>query len=137
MDGGSVEGGISHPLFIPSSSHRERGGKASSFIAGLLQPHVHRLEGVGLVEIYNRPVPLEQVCSSNELQDGDQPVISPCSSGGQLNGLCRPEGCVSSGPCSSGKFLRFVAFGEVCQFKVLCFGLSTAPQVFTRVMVPV
>ena len=37
----------------------------------------------------------------------------------------------------SRKFLRFVALGKVYQFKVLCFGLSTAPQVFTRVMAPV
>ena len=36
----------------------------------------------------------------------------------------------------SRKFLRFVAEGKVYQFKVLCFGLSTA-QVFTRVMAPV
>ena len=34
----------------------------------------------------------------------------------------------------SSKFLRFVACGKVYQFKVLCFGLSTAPQVFIRVM---
>ena len=37
----------------------------------------------------------------------------------------------------SRKYLRFMAFGKVYQFKVLCFGLSTAPQVFTRVMAPV
>ena len=37
----------------------------------------------------------------------------------------------------SHKYLRFVAFGQVYQFKALCFGLSTAPQVFTRVMAPV
>ena len=37
----------------------------------------------------------------------------------------------------SRKFLRFVACEKVYQFKVLCFGLSTAPQVFTRVMAPV
>ena len=35
------------------------------------------------------------------------------------------------------KFLRFVACGKVYQFKVLCFGLSTVPQVFNRVMAPV
>ena len=35
------------------------------------------------------------------------------------------------------KYLRFVALGRVYQFKALCFGLSTAPQVFTRVMAPV
>ena len=34
---------------------------------------------------------------------------------------------------SSRKWLRFVSNGTVHQFKVLCFGLSTAPQVFTRV----
>ena len=34
----------------------------------------------------------------------------------------------------SRKFLRFEAFGKVYQFKVLCFFLSTAPQMFTRVM---
>ena len=32
----------------------------------------------------------------------------------------------------SRKFLRFAAFGKVYQFKVLCFGLSMAPRVFTR-----
>ena len=37
----------------------------------------------------------------------------------------------------SRRFLRFVACGKVYQFKVLCFGLSTALQVFTRVMAPV
>ena len=34
-------------------------------------------------------------------------------------------------------FLRFVAQGQVYQFSALCFGLSTAPQVFSRVMAPV
>ena len=37
----------------------------------------------------------------------------------------------------SRKFLRFMVGERVYQFKVLCFGLSTAPQVFTRVMAPV
>ena len=37
----------------------------------------------------------------------------------------------------SRRFLRFVAQGKVYQFTALCFGLSTAPQVFTRVMAPV
>ena len=37
----------------------------------------------------------------------------------------------------SRQFLRFVVFGVPYQFKVPCFGLSTAPQVFTWVMAPV
>ena len=38
---------------------------------------------------------------------------------------------------ASRRYLRFTAGGKTWQFRVLCFGLSTAPQVFTRVMVPV
>ena len=38
---------------------------------------------------------------------------------------------------SSRKYLRFVWGGVVYQFKALCFGLSTAPQVFTRVFATV
>ena len=37
----------------------------------------------------------------------------------------------------SHRFLGFGADGNVYQSKVLCFGLSMAPQVFTRVMAPV
>ena len=35
---------------------------------------------------------------------------------------------------NSRRYLRFVWEDQVLQFKALCFGLSTAPQVFTRVM---
>ena len=39
---------------------------------------------------------------------------------------------------SSRRYLRFVSpDGRTWQFRVLCFGLTTAPQVFTRVMAPV
>ena len=38
---------------------------------------------------------------------------------------------------ASRHFLRFVFRDQVYQFKELCFGLSMAPQVFTRVMAPV
>ena len=38
---------------------------------------------------------------------------------------------------ASRHFLRFVFRDQVYQFKALCFGLSTAPQVFTKVMAPV
>ena len=37
----------------------------------------------------------------------------------------------------SCRYLRFVENGQVFQFRALCFGLSTAPQVFTRVLAPV
>ena len=38
---------------------------------------------------------------------------------------------------SSWKLLRFTSEGTVYQFRALCFGLSTAPQVFTRVFAAV
>ena len=38
---------------------------------------------------------------------------------------------------SSQRFLRFCVGESVFQFRALCFGLSTAPQAFTHVMVPV
>ena len=38
---------------------------------------------------------------------------------------------------SSRKLLQFVSNRMVYQFKALCFGLSTAPQVFTRVFAAV
>ena len=38
---------------------------------------------------------------------------------------------------TSRHFLRFIFRDTVYQFQALCFGLSTAPQVFTRVMAPV
>ena len=38
---------------------------------------------------------------------------------------------------SSRTLLRFISNGTVYQFRALCFGLSTAPQVFTRVFVAV
>ena len=37
----------------------------------------------------------------------------------------------------SSRYLRFVVAGKSFQFRVLCFGLTTAPQVFTRIMAPV
>ena len=38
---------------------------------------------------------------------------------------------------NSRKYLWFVPFGRVYQFRALCFGLASVPQVFTRVMAPV
>ena len=34
---------------------------------------------------------------------------------------------------SSRKYLRFYHKGKTFQFRALCFGLATAPQVFTRI----
>ena len=84
----------------------------------------------------DRPLPLERVCASNSIQDGDQPVGSPCSSETRLYGLQRPEGCLPSGSNSSRE-------QEVSSVRGLREGLPVqgpllravhGPQVFTRVM---
>ena len=83
----------------------------------------------------------EQVCLLNEVQDGDQPVSPLSCLEGRLDGLDRPEECLPSGPRPSGE----QEVRSVCGLRqglpvhgtILCFGLSTAPQVFTRFMTPV
>ena len=72
---------------------------------------------------HHRSLPVEQVCASNKVQDGGQ----LCGA----DGLHRPERCLSSGPGPSREQ------GKSYQFKILSFGLSPAPQVFTRIMAPV
>ena len=37
----------------------------------------------------------------------------------------------------SRRYLQFTMAGVPYQFRVLCFGLTTAPQVFTRLMAPI
>ena len=37
----------------------------------------------------------------------------------------------------SRRYIRFIMGGVPYQFRVLCFGLTTAPQVFTRLMAPI
>ena len=44
---------------------------------------------------------------------------------------------MEAGSSASCHFLRFLSSDTVYHFKALCFGLSTAPQVFTGVMAPV
>ena len=58
---------------------------------------------------------------------------------GGLAGLLRSPGSVhsSDGSSASRPFLRFLLRDTVYQFQALCFGLSTAPPVFTWVMAPV
>ena len=91
------------------------------------------------MEACNRPFHSELEDSTNVLQDGDTSIcflsvrprdwmVSLDLKDAYLQVPMHPE---------SRKFFRFMVGGKVYQFKALCFGLSTAPQVFTRVMAPV
>ena len=105
------------------------------WVSEVLQPVVCGDEGLRILETSYRPLVTVSEGAQDFLQDGDSPVGSSLGSAGQLDGVSRLEGCLFAGPSLSGQ--RQVAFGRVSQFKALCFSLSMAPQVFTRVMAPV
>ena len=111
----------------------------SASISRLLQPAVCCYESFRGMETGHRPVHSELEGAADILQDGDPPIRSPLGSSGGLDGVSGLEGCVLAGANASGftQVPQVHGGGKVYQFKVLCFGLSTVPQVFTRVMAPV
>ena len=116
-----------------------RAGSAS--ISRLLQPVIHDFESFRGVETGHRPFHSEPEDSADILPDGDTSIRSSLGSSGGLDVVSGLEGGVLAGANAPG-FTQVPQVhggvgGKVYQFKVLCFGLSTAPQVFTRVMAPV
>ena len=127
----SAGGGVS----APEGSHRA----GSTSFAGLLQPVICSDEGLGVMATSDRSFSSEPQGVENTFQDGDSPIHSVVSPQGDWMVSIDLKDAYLQVPThpESRKYLRFIAFEEVYQFKVLCFGLSTAPQVFTRVMAPV
>ena len=114
-------------------------GACSTHFSSLLQPSVHSVEDLEVMASGHRPLPSHSLCGCVSLPDGDHSVCAPGGASGGLDGLRRSDGSVpsSAGSSASRHFLRFLFSDTVYHFKALCFGLSTAPQVFTRVMAPV
>ena len=106
---------------------------------GVLQPHVCGDQGVRRVEAHHRPLHSEQLCGGTPFWLEITQLV--------LQSFRRKDWMVSVDlkydylyvPIhpSNHRFLQFVVWGRTWQFWVLCFGLTTAPQVFTRVMAPV
>ena len=82
----------------------------------------------------------DRVCPAYSVQDGNSCFCTViCQREGDfLASLDLKDVCfqIPIHP-SSRKLLRFTSEGTVYQFRALCFGLSTAPQVFTRVFTAV
>ena len=131
--GGGSGGGHSCPHFQGS------GRTCSSAFSRLLQPSVCGVEDLGVLVSRHRPLSPQPLSRFLSFQDGDRPVCSSLGSYWGLDGVHRFEEAYLQIPVhpDSRKYLRFVAFGRVYQFRALCFGLASAPQVFTRVMAPV
>ena len=161
VGGGGPPGGVSHTLppasasvygthphaFVCSYFHRRgctRGGHpavdcqgccgaCSSSLSQLFQPPVSGLEDLGVVASGHRPVPAQSLRGHFPLSPGTHPVCSHVSpTGGSSGG-------VSSGSCASGISSLPALCGSWPHLPIhaLCFGLSTATQVFPRVMAPV
>ena len=81
----------------------------------------------------------ERVCSPNSVQDEDSRLCASVRQRGDFLASIDLKDMYFQIPVhqSSRKLLRFLLEGTVCQFKALCFGLSTAPQVFTRIFASV
>ena len=88
---------------------------------------------------HHRPVDPERLHHQVSLPHGDSTVSPSFHPSGRLDGLPGPADAYLQVPvhCDSRRYLRFVIEGRTYQFRVLCFGLTTAPQVFTRIMAPV
>ena len=87
---------------------------------------------------YLRPLHLEQVHCLNQVPHGNHQIGSPVYSSGQLDVLIDLEDGYLQVPIHLEIYhLWFVCQGLVYQFKVLCFILMTAPQVYTQAMAPV
>ena len=101
--------------------------------SGILQPAFRNSQGYGRLETSYRSLPSQPLHSPLPVPQGDFGFRLPVAPPWRLDGLIRSPGCLLPGPCPSG----LSEVSQVFQFKVLCFGLSSAPQVFTRVMAPV
>ena len=134
-------------------SLREGGSRTSSLGSGVLQsPLCHPQSHWGLAT-GDRPLTPQPFGSGFQFPHGDFRISSPISSSGGLDGVPGSPGSLPSGPGapvivqeaylqvpvhpSSHHYLRFCVESSILQFRALCFGLSSAPQVFTRVMAPV
>ena len=105
----------------------------------LLQSSLPGGEGDWRLEACDRSLAFERLRPADAVQDGTvASVLLSVREGDFLASLDLKDAYFQI-PIhgSSRKLLRFMSEGTVYQFKALCFGLSTAPQVFTRVFAAV
>ena len=114
-------------------------GACSTPFSRLLQPSVRSVVDLGVMAFGHHPLPSPSLCGRVTLSVGVHSVYALVGeSGGLLASFDLREAYIPV-PVhpASRPFLRFLFRDMVYQFQALCFGLSTAPQVFTWVMAPV
>ena len=114
-------------------------GACSTPFSRLLQPSVRSVVDLGVMAFGHHPSHLIRFVDVSHFQMGFiQSVLLSVRQGDWMASIDLREAYlqVPVHPASR-HFLRFMFRDTVYQFKALCFGLSTAPQVFTWVMAPV
>ena len=118
----------------------EGGSRTSPSVSRFLQPSLPRQEGFGILASHHRSVDPESFHHLFTLPHGDSSVSPELHPPRRLDDLLGPARRVSSGP-SSPRFASFSSLrawtGSPSNSGSFCFGLTTAPQVFTRIMAPV
>ena len=120
----------------PSS---EGGSRTSPSVSRFLQPSLPRQEGFGVLAPHHRSVDPESLRHLVALpHETPRSVLNSIRPGDWMISLDLQDVYLQV-PVhhDSRPFLRFVVDGKPFQFRVLCFGLTTAPQVLTRIMAPV
>ena len=125
--------------FLLGLGFQDCSGACSTPFSSLLQPSVRSVVDLGVMAFGHHPLPSPSLCGRVTLSVGVHSVYAPVGvSGGLLASFDLREAYIPV-PVhpASRPFLRFLFLDTVYQFQALCFGLSTAPQVFTWVMAPV
>ena len=108
--------GSHHPAFLPPFVHQrggsgggysgsrsqECGGACSSAFPMLLQLAFRCVEDLRILETRHRSLDPQFACGCVALPHGDHPVSPSFCSSGRLDGLHRPQGSLTAGPCPSG-----------------------------------
>ena len=112
-------------------------GACSTPFSRLLQLSVRSVEDLGVMASGHRPLHRFVDLSPFHMET-IQSVLLSVRQGDWMASIHLKEASLQA-PVhpASRHFLRFMFRDTVYHFKALCFGLSTAPQVFTRVMTPV
>ena len=130
--GKSLGEGVFRPT--PKTSHR-----TGSSDSRLLQSPIRSPEGLWVMATHHRPIYPEHLYRITALPYGDpQSVLRSIRQTDWMISLDLQDAYlqVPIHP-ESRRYIRFTMGGVPYQFRVLCFGLTTAPQVFTRLMAPI
>ena len=105
----------------------------------LLQSSLPGGEGDWGLEACDRSLAFERLRPADAVQDGNSRFGAVVCQRGGFSSFLGSEGCVLSDPDPwiIEEAVEVHVGGTVYQFKALCFGLSTAPPVFTRVFAAV